>query len=135
MQASNVSESTESSVIAQSDKVMGVVNDYNTLNALLAALRPLDVGKVEFLIGPSGAEYLERREDSLKGLLDFFLGDQESEARKRYAIEIEKGRIVFGVPARSASKAEIVKAAQSVGAELILHFGTWVHESFPNTPA
>ena len=130
MRITNISAASTPSVFSHSDKVTGVLAGRHELDALTRVFQSLGVSAVEVLEGPTGAGYLDRREHSFRALLDFYLGDLETETRHRYAHEVEQGRLVFAVPLTEANKDDVVAAVQAHGASHVVHFGRWMGQSF-----
>ena len=125
-----ISAESNPSVFSHSDKVTGVLAGQHELDAFTQVLESLGISTVEVLEGRAGADYLERRERSIRAFLDRFVGDLETETRHRYAHEVEQGRLVFAVPVTEGNVDEVVKAAVSHGATHVVHFGMWVGTSF-----
>jgi hypothetical protein len=90
----------------------------------------LGIDTIEVLEGAAGAGYLDRREHSFRALLDFYLGDLETETRHRYVYEVEQGRLIFAVPITEANKDDVVAAVLAHGASHVVHFGMWVGTSY-----
>ena len=78
MEVTEISEATKPAVFAHSNIVVGVVATRTQLDAITAAVKRLDVNQVETLEGITGLSYLEKKESSFKGLMDFFMGDMET---------------------------------------------------------
>jgi hypothetical protein len=130
MRITSISAESAPSVFSHSDKVTGVLAGRRELDALTGALESLGVSAVEVLEGATGAGYLDRREHSFQALLDFYLGDLETETRHRYAQEVEQGRLVFAVPVTEGNRDDVVAAVQAHGASHVVHFGMWVGTSY-----
>jgi len=140
MTITQVSPETTSSVMSQSDRVMGVVANHRELEELTWVLEPLGVSTIDVLEGNHGQKILDANKHTFAGFVNTVLGDLETEMRRCYSQEVEDGRIVFAVPITKGNADEIVKAAMSIGAEHIAHFGTLVNENFdlpigPATPS
>ena len=129
MRVTRISAASVPSVFSHADRVMGVLTAQHELDVLTRALEYVGVSTIEVLEGDPGASYLDQREHSFRGLVDFYLGDLETEMRHRYAQEVGKGRLVFAVPVTPDNKDDVVKAALAHGANHVAHFGVWVNES------
>lgn len=122
--------SEESDVMTFNDKVMGVFERRDDLNQFVASLEDLGAEEVEVLDGAGGEISLQQVKQSVEGFLDAVLGDMESAMLKVYLKAVERGAIVFAVPAKSENRNAIVNAAVRHGAKHIAHFGQLMTESF-----
>jgi len=120
---------SEASLITFNDKVMGVFENARDLDEFAKLLEGTS-DRVETLEGPVGARCLKQIKNSVEGFLDAVLGDMESSMLKVYLKAIEKGYMVFAVPATAETRDEIVSAALQFGAKHVAHFGTIVNETF-----
>ena len=85
MRITSISATSTPSVFSHADKVTGVLAGRHELDALTPALERLGIDTLELLEGDAGAGYLDQREHSFRALLDFYLGDLETDTRHRYA--------------------------------------------------
>jgi hypothetical protein len=130
MRITSISPASTPSVFSHPDKVTGVLAGRHELDALTRVLESLGVSSIEVLEGPTGAGYLDRREHSFRAFLDQFVGDLETETRRRYAHEVEQGRLVFAVPVIEGNREDVAAAVLAHGASHVVHFGMWVGTSF-----
>jgi len=120
----------ESDVVSFNDKVMGVFDRRDDLNRFLASAEVLGAKEAEVLAGARGEHCLQQVKHSVEGFLDAVLGDMESAMLKVYLQAVERGAVVFAIPATSENRDAIVTAAVRHGAKNLAHFGQLVTESF-----
>ena len=129
MKMTYIGEQSHPAVLAHANRVMGVAENHYVLEQIAASLEGL-IERMEILEGNPGLGYLDHEEHSWRGFIEFFLGDQETEARHLYFHELEMGRIVFAVHMTPRNKADVVRILIAQGASHVMHFGRWVHENY-----
>jgi hypothetical protein len=130
MRVTSISASSAPSVFSHSNRVTGVLAGHHELDALTRALECVGVSNVEILEDDAGAGYLDQREHSFRGFLEFLFSELKPDMRHRYGHEIGQGRLVFAVPVTQGTKDDVVKAVLAHGASHVAHFGKWIDESF-----
>lgn len=119
-----------SALVSLTDKVMGVFDQHEEARRFAESLDEVEQGKVIVLAGAEGETCLHNLKKSVEGFLDALLGDLESSMLKVYLQAVERGAIVFAVPATADNRDAIVDAAIEGGARHVAHFGQAVNESF-----
>lgn len=120
----------ESDVMTFNDKVMGVFEGRGDFDRFAGSLDLVDGTEVEMLHGAAGRRCLQSVKQSVEGFLDAVLGDMESAMMEIYLQAVERGAVVFAIPATAENRMEIVEAAVRHGGKHIAHFGQIVTESF-----
>jgi hypothetical protein len=129
MNITAITVDSQPSVITKSNRVMGVVESSNALEALTPALTEFGVTEIETLSGVTGAKFLSDQEHSFQGLLDRFLGDMESKMRATYSKAIQEGHLVFAVPTTAENKDAVLRIVTESGAKYVVSYGSLINES------
>jgi hypothetical protein len=132
MEVTSITNTSSPSVFTHSDIVMGVVDNQFELDMIVASMSQLGVTEVETLEGELGAAFLRNRESSLMGLVQYYLGDMETETRKTYSYQVSIGHLIFAVPVTAINQDLVIKAVQELFATHIVHFGNFVNQSIPS---
>ena len=135
MNVANISAESSSKVFLRSNIVTGVIENQTILATFIAALQSNGVMVIEILQGSDGLSFLEQQENSIRGLVDFFMGDMETDMRRLYASEIRLGRIVFGIPVSSNDRERVIGIARDHHASAIAYFGKFIVENIEGSPA
>jgi len=132
MEVTSITNASSPTVFTHSDIVMGVVENQSELNKIVDSMTHLGVTEVETLEGELGAEFLKNRESSLRGLVQYYLGDMETATRKIYAYQVSIGHLIFAVPVTDINQSSVIRAIQELFATHVVHFGNFVNESIPS---
>ena len=135
MNVTSISSESASKAFSSSNVVTGIIEDQSMLTAFIDELHSNGVMAVEILQGEEGLSFLEQQEHSIRGLVDFFLADMETDMRRLYASEIRLGRVVFGVPVSLADKERVIQVAKNHHATAITFYGRFMNETIESTPA
>jgi precorrin-6B methylase 2 len=112
------------------DRVTGIVETRERLDALAGALEKVGVRQIEVMAGEGGEAYLDHKEHSSVALLSFIFGDVETETLPHYLEAVKQGRFVFAVSVDSENAALVAQVAKDHGAENVVHFGRWVNRNY-----
>jgi len=113
-----------------SDRVTGVVETREQLDALAGALEKVGVRQIEVMAGAGGEAYLDHREHSSMALVSFLFGDVETETLPLYLDSVKQGHFVFAISVERENAGHVAEAAKAQGAKNVVHFGRWVNRNY-----
>ena len=121
---------SKSAASASADRVTGILETREQLDAVVGALEKVGVRQIEVMSGAGGEAFLDHKEHSSTAMVAVVFGDVETETLPHYHAAVKQGHIVFAVSVEGDMAPQVAETAKAHGAKNVVHFGPWVNRNY-----